>query len=155
MPPETPTDHPETTAGDRPGRDPSGRFLPGNPGRPRGSRHAALVALDAIGQEAAEDVLRAVVAAAKAGDMRAADILMRRYLPERKGRPVPFDMPEMRSSADAVQASAAVVAAVASGDLTPEEGQAVAAVMETHRRTLETVELERRLAVLERKSGGD
>jgi hypothetical protein len=37
-----------------------------------------LLALDAIGAESAEDVMRAVVAAAKNGDARAADPLLRR-----------------------------------------------------------------------------
>jgi hypothetical protein len=47
----------------------------GNPaGRPKGARHAALAALDAIGAQGAEAVLRAVVKAAREGDMRAADI---------------------------------------------------------------------------------
>ena len=59
---------PETTAAHR---DDAGRFVAGNPGRPRGSKHAALVALDAIGQDGAEDVLNAVIEAAKAGDIRA------------------------------------------------------------------------------------
>ena len=64
------------------GRDQGGRFAAGQSGnakgKPRGSRHVALVALDAIGAEGAEDVMRAVVDAARHGDMRAADLLLRR-----------------------------------------------------------------------------
>ena len=47
--------------------------------------------------------------------------------------------------------TAAIVEAVAGGDVTPEEGAAVAAVVETHRRAIETEDLERRLAALEAK----
>jgi len=133
-------------------RAPGGRFAPGNPGgpgRPKGARHAALAALDAIGAEAAEEVLRRVVEDAKAGDLRAAEILLRRLWPERKGRPVEVALPEVASAADLVPAHAAVVAAVALGELTPEEAQAICAVLESQRRAIETAELETRVAVLE------
>jgi hypothetical protein len=129
------------------------RFKPGqsgNPaGRPKGSRHAALKALDAIGEEAAADVLKRVVADAKGGDLRAAELLMRRLWPERKGRPITLDLPPMETPADLVKATAAIAAAVAEGEVTPEEGQAVAAIVETHRRAIETEDLERRLAAIE------
>ena len=144
------TPHSETTAEVRPDRDPAtGRFAQGNPGRPRGARHAVLVALDAIGAEAAADVLRRVVTDAQGGDMRAAELLLRRAWPERKGRPVAFDMPALNTAADSVVALGAIAAAVASGDLSPEEGHAVAAVVELHRKAVETAELERRIAALE------
>ena len=124
----------------------------GNPaGRPRGARHTALLALDAIGEAAAADVLRRVVEDAKGGDLRAAEILLRRLWPERKGRPIPLDLPALEAPADLVRATAAIVEAVAGGDVTPEEGAAVAAIVETHRRVVETEELERRLAALEAK----
>jgi hypothetical protein len=130
-----------------------GRFKPGqsgNPaGKPKGARHAALLALDAIGSESAAEVMRAVVDAAKAGDMRAADILLRRLWPERKGRPVPIDLPAMREAGDVVAALGAVAAAVAAGDASPEEGQAIAAIIEGQRRAIETADIERRLAALE------
>ena len=133
------------------------RFEPGqsgNPaGRPRGTRHRALVALDAIGAEGAEDVLRKVVEDAKGGDMRAAEILLRRVWPERKGRLVEFDLPPVVTVADAVQASAAIVAAVATGEITPDEAQAVASVVEIQRRAIETAELAERIAALEARAG--
>jgi hypothetical protein len=46
-----------------------------------------------------------------------------------------------------------VAQAVAGGDLSPEEGQAVGAIIEAQRRALETVELERRIAALEQAKG--
>jgi hypothetical protein len=139
----------KTAAGQR---TPGGRFAPGNlggPGRPKGARHAALVALDAIGAEAAEEVLRRVVEDAKGGDLRAAEVLLRRLWPERKGRAVEVALPEVASAADLVPALAAVVAAMARGELTPEEAQAVCVVLESQRRAIETAELEARVAALE------
>jgi hypothetical protein len=139
---------PETTGGKQ-----SGGWKPGqsgNPaGRPKGARHAALLALDAIGAGAAGEIMDAVVTAAKAGDMRAADILLRRLWPERKGRPVDIRLPPMKRPEDIATVLATVTAAMAAGDLSPEEAQQAAAVLETQRRAIETSDLERRLAALE------
>jgi len=122
----------------------------GNPsGRPAGARHATLLALDAIGAEGAEDVMRAVVAAACAGDIRAADILLRRLWPERKGRPVLLDLPAIETASDIAAALGSVTGAVAAGALSPDEGAALASILEVQRRAVETVELERRLVALE------
>jgi hypothetical protein len=140
----------ETAATGR--RGPGGRFGPGNPGgpgRPKGARHAALAALDAIGTAAAEDVLRAVVDSARGGDLRAAEVLLRRLWPERKGRPIEVALPPVASAADLVPALAAVVAAMGRGELTPEEAQAMCAVLEIQRKAIETAELEARVAALE------
>jgi Family of unknown function (DUF5681) len=135
------------------GRDQAGRFLAGrsgNPaGRPRGSRHEALEALDAIGAEAAKDVLLAVVEAARGGDIRAADILLRRLWPERKSRPIKVHLPAMETATDIGRALGAIVEAVSNGELTPDEGQAIAAMLEGQRRAIETMELERRVEALE------
>jgi hypothetical protein len=134
------------------GRAQAGRFAPGNPGgpgRPKGARHAALAALDMIGNAAAEAVLRTVVGAAKGGDLRAAEILLRRLWPERKGRPIEFELPAMASAADLVHALAAVAGAMGRGELTAEEAQAVASVLEAQRRAIETAGLEQRVAALE------
>jgi hypothetical protein len=111
-----------------------------------------LKALDAIGADGAADVMAAVVKAAKEGDMRAADILLRRLWPERKGRPVPVALPPITDAAATVGALAAITAAVGEGELSPEEGQAVAAILETQRRAIETAGLEARIAALETRS---
>jgi len=135
-----------------------GRFKPGqsgNPaGRPKGARHKALQALDAMGEEAAKEIMAAVVQSAKGGDMRAAEILLRRLWPERKGRPVTFDLPTIAAPADVVNGLASVAQAMAAGELTPDEASAVAAVLETQRRALETTDLEARIAALEAAQQG-
>ncbi len=131
-------------------------FLPGqsgNPaGKPKGARHAALKALDLIGEAGAAEVMASVVAAAKEGDMRAADLLLRRLWPERRGRPVPVALPPILDAAGLVGALAAITAAVAAGELSPEEGQAIASILETQRRAIETVELDQRITALEAQS---
>ena len=134
----------------------SKRFQPGqsgNPsGRPPGSRHAALLALDAIGAEVAKQVMESVVYAAQTGDMRAADILLRRLWPERKGRLVLFDIPPIETASDIAAALGMIPSAVAGGEATPEEGAAMTAILEAQRRAIETVELERRVTALEQRA---
>ena len=129
------------------------RFKPGqsgNPaGKPRGARNHTLLALDKIGAEGAEDVLRQAVTAAKGGDMRAAEMILSRVWPPRRGRPVALALPAVLTAADTVAALGALVGAVAAGELTTEEGAAVAGMLEMQRRAIETADLERRVAELE------
>ena len=140
------------------GRDHAGRFRPGrsgNPsGRPPGARHAALAALDAVGAEGAEAVLRAVVEAARGGDLRAAEILLRRLWPEPRGRPVALPLPALRTAAEVPAALAAVAGAMARGELTPAAAAAAAAVVEAQRRAADLAGLEARVAALEGRAGG-
>ena len=135
-----------------------GRFKPGesgNPkGRPAGSKNAALVALDALGTDAAQDLLQAVIEKAKDGDMQAARIILDRAWPIRKGRPISFVMPKVETAADTAKALGGVLEAVAGGLLSIEEGGGLAAILETQRKTLELTEIEERLTALERQQGG-
>jgi hypothetical protein len=70
-------------------------------------------------------------------------------LPPRKDRPVTVALPPIETAADALRASTALVAATASGDLTPGEASEISALVATHIKLLETVDLERRIAALE------
>jgi hypothetical protein len=100
----------------------------------------------------ASDVVRAVIAAARGGDMAAAKLVLERVIPARRGRPVALKLPSLETSADLVAALASITNAVASGELTPEEGQSVAAILEQQRRAIETIQLEQRIAALEARN---
>ena len=102
-----------------------------------------------MGEEGARDIMKAVITAAQNGDMRAAEIILRRLWPEGKGRPVRVEIPPIRSAADLPIAVGAVTEAVAAGDLTPDEAQSLATLLELQRRAIETAELEQRIAALE------
>jgi hypothetical protein len=130
-------------------RNPDGTFATGNPGKPPGSRHRVTQAVQALLEGEAETLTRKAVEMALAGDTTALRLCLERVAPQRKDPPVSFDLPPMQSVADAAQAAAAVLAAVADGDLSPSEGAHVMALVEAFRRTLETTDLERRLAALE------
>jgi hypothetical protein len=127
-------------------------FQPGNsggPGRPRGSRNAVNVKLDRIAGESAEAVVRKMVDAAAEGNLAAARLVLNRIWTAPKGRPVEFELPLVDNPEDAVRANAAVMQAMADGQLTAEEGAAFAAVIETQRRAIETLIVEKRLSRLE------
>lgn len=133
------------------GRDTSGRFTRGNPGRPRGARHKATQAALALLDGEAEALTRQAVLLALEGDTTALRLCLERIAPPRKDAPVQFDLPPMQSAVDAAKAASAVLAAVADGELTPTEGAHIMGLIETYRRTLEATELELRIKALEIK----
>lgn len=130
------------------------RWRPGQSGNPAGkrpgTRNRILAALDKIANGAAEEVLRTAVQAALAGDLRATQLILDRAWPVRKGRPVALSLPTMQAAADLPAALAALLGAVAAGELTPDEGQAVAGMLELHRKAIETADLDRRMTAIEK-----
>jgi hypothetical protein len=124
---------------------------PGGPGRPAGSRNKATLALDKIADDAGEDILNKMVEAAKDGDLRAAELVLQRIWPARKSRPIALTLPAIQSASDVVAAVGAVADAVGAGEITPDEGHAVASILEAKRRAIETVDLESRLSALEQE----
>jgi len=127
-----------------------GHDKPG-PGRPRGSRNRSTLLFDALGREDAEQLIRVVKDRAGQGDMRAASIVLARIWPHHRGQPVQLDLPTVETAADIVRAQAAVIAAMAQGEITPDEAAAVAGVLDAQRRAIETHDHERRLLALEEK----
>ena len=137
------------------GRNADGTFGPGNSGKPKGTRHRATQAVMALLDGEAEALTRRAVEMALSGDGAALRLCLERIAPPRKDAPVTFALPPMQSAQDAARAAAAVLAAVADGDLTPTEGAHIMGLVETYRRTLETSELESRLVALEEKNEKD
>ena len=112
----------------------AGAFKPGesgNPaGRPRGSRNRTTLAIEALLDGEAEALTRKAIEKALAGDTMALRICMDRIAPPRRDRPTPFDLPVLMEAADARDALAAVVRAVADGELTPAEAVTLAGLIE-------------------------
>ena len=59
--------------------------------------------------------------------------------------------PTIQSASDVITAVGAIADAVGAGEITPDEGQAVASILEAKRRAIETVDLEARLSALEQE----
>jgi hypothetical protein len=124
-------------------------FVEGNPGRPKGTRNKVTLAVEALIGDEAETITRKVIDLAKTGDLTAIRICIDRFAPARRDSPVAFELPKLSTAADAVKASAAIVEAVAIGELTPSEAAELAKVVDGFTRAVEAAELEQRLTKLE------
>ena len=129
-------------------------FKPGHSGNPsglqKGSRRRVSKLLDMIGDENSQAVLNAVIAKAIKGHTASADLVLRHAWPLRKGAPVKIDgMPRIATLADVNPALEKIVSAMCDAELSPDEAQAVAAVIEVQRKSLESVDLEIRVRALE------
>jgi hypothetical protein len=123
----------------------------GNPsGKPKGCRNATTILFDELLKDNARELVEKAIEMAKDGDGPALRLCIERLAPARKDRPVWFDLPEMKEAKDAVNASAAIVAAVANGDLTPMEASELGKLVDSYARTLQAVEFEERLSKLEK-----
>ena len=135
------------------GREQDGRFQKGhsgNPGgRPPGLRNATTVAMEELLGGEAEAIMRKAIEKAKAGDTTALRLCLERIAPVRRDRCVSFAFPPIATAADASQAAAALVAGVASGELTPAEAGELANLVGNVVRALEATEFEARLRRLE------
>jgi hypothetical protein len=128
----------------------------GNPaGRPRGARNRRTLALESIMEGESEVITRKVVEMAKGGHMTAIRLIIDRLAPVQKDRPVDFELPPLNTPADAVAASAAIVAAVAAGDLTPLEAAQLSKVVDAYVQALEAHVFEQQLAKLEMYDQGN
>ena len=123
----------------------------GNPsGKPKGCRNATTILFDELLKDNAKELIEKTIEMAKDGDGPALRLCIERLAPARKDRPVWLDLPEMNEARDAVTASAAIVAAVAAGDLTPSEAAELSKVIDSYARTLQAAEFEERLLKLEK-----
>ena len=117
----------------------------GNPsGKPQGTRARITQLAEKLLEDDRDDIIKAVVAAAKGGDPTAMRLCIERLIPVRKGR-----VPPVKMAADIAGAVGGLARAMAAGELTTDEASAAASVIEMHRRAIETTEIELRLQRLE------
>lgn len=139
----------ETTAGKQRGR-PFKTGQSGNPaGRPAGARHVTTRAVEALLEGEAESLTRKAIQMALSGDGTALRLCLDRIAPARRDAPVTLQLPAVRTAGDAVEASASLLAAVAAGEVTPDEAGRVMGLLTAHKAIVETGDLERRIAALE------
>ena len=131
------------------GRNTAGQFSTGNPGKPRGSRNKATLAIESLLQGQAEALTQTALTKALEGDSVALRLCMDRIAPPPKDAAVTFSMPTMSNALDAAEAAGSVLKAVSEGELTPIEATRVMGLIDSYRRTLELTEIEERLRALE------
>jgi hypothetical protein len=79
-------------------------------------------------------------------------LVLERIAPPRRGHPVRLKLPEISDAVSVMNAHAALLGDVASGKVTPEEAEPVSAMLGAHLKTIETVDIDRRLRDLESKT---
>jgi hypothetical protein len=124
----------------------------GNPaGRPRGARNKQTIAAEKLFAEDAEVLARVAIDLAKAGDIAALRLCLDRICAPHRNRPVPFDMPQLSVAADAVGAMSTLIEGIAGGELSAPEAAGLAKVIQGFTQTLNTADLDKRIAELERR----
>jgi hypothetical protein len=124
----------------------------GNPkGRPKGARNAATILAEQLLEGEAEALIRKLIAKAKRGDAAALRLCIDRIVPPRRERPVNLDLPQLASVHDACSAIAAIVSAVAKGELGTTEAADLMKIIEGFVRALEATDLQKRLLALEQR----
>ncbi|WP_238320091.1 DUF5681 domain-containing protein [Sphingobium sp. YBL2] len=127
--------------------------MSGNPaGKPAGARHKITRAIEALLDKDHEALTRKAIEKALEGDMVALRLCLDRLAPPRKDAPVSIALPAVRSAADAVEASAAILASVAAGEITPDEAGRVMALLTAHKSIVEAGDHEARIAALEARA---
>lgn len=123
---------------------------PGGPGRPKGSRSRLARVLDEAATADAAEVYGVVKSLALGGDLQACKEILSRAWPIPKGRAIEVDLGDIPGAPALPAIIAKILAAVAAGDLAPAEGQELAAVADTYRKSIELADIEARLAKLEK-----
>lgn len=133
------------------------KFKPGasgNPtGRPKGIKDRR-VALRDIFEAHADELAQTAIKLALSGDVAALRICIDRIIPPVREDRLQVALPDITDAAGCTEAQAAIMKAVASGELLPSQGEALAGLVEHRRRAIETTEIMKRLEALEAKGKG-
>ena len=124
----------------------------GNPaGKAPGTRHKVTLAVEALLDGQHEALTKKAIDLALTGDGPALRLCLDRIAPARKDSPISFALPPIATAADTVTASASLLAAVAGGEVTPDEAGRVMALLTAHKVLVEAGDLEARITALETK----
>jgi hypothetical protein len=110
------------------------------------------LAAEALLDGEAEALTRKAIEMALSGDGAALRLCLERIVPARRERPVRFKLPPLRTAGDASTAVAAIIAGVATAEITPSEAAELAKLLEAYLKAIEANEFDQRLRALEIKS---
>ena len=132
---------------------PRGRpFANGNPGRRPGSKNRTTLIAAALLDGEADELVRKGLELAKAGNVAMLKFLLGRILP--RERLIKLELPQMDFADDAVEALGCIMRAVSEGAISPSEGAALAALMNSHTAAIELADVAKRLDTLEAEIKG-
>ena len=125
-------------------------FKPGQSGNPAGraigSRNKQTLAVEALLFEHAEELVENLVERAKRGEPAAMRLAMDRILPTGRGRPLPIELPPVRSTADAQVAAGVIMDALKQGALSAREAVDLINVVGALTRLNGAIELTKKMA---------
>jgi hypothetical protein len=124
-------------------------FQKGNAGRRLGSRNRTTVVAEALLRNEEIELVRKAIEMAKAGDAQMLKFLLDRILP--KERSVRVDLPPIDHASDAVDAVGAIIEAVATGQIAPTEGSAIATLISMYARAVNDAKFDLRLDEIEKR----
>ncbi len=133
-------------------------FQPGNKagrGRPKGSRNKKTLFFQSLLNEYGEPLLMTCITKALEGDRHAIRLCVERLLAPRREGVVSLALPPVRTALDLDVVMRRLMRHIASGEVSPAQGEAVARVLENHRRILEAVDLQTRIEKLEQQANGN
>lgn len=143
----------------RPKQDRRGKFRPGESGNPAGRPKGAISKTNRLVREMleqrADEVISAILdRAAETGDPGIARLVLDRLAPAPKHAPrEPYALGSLDTVAACTDEMRRLAAAVAEGDIDEEHADAIAARVKDAVRLIESMEFERRIAVLEAALG--
>ena len=121
----------------------------GNPsGRPKGLKDKR-AALRELLQPHAAQLVKKAVALALAGDVQALRLCLERLIPPVKEASLRIALPKISDAPSCASAQAMLIAAVATGELLPGEGETLSGLVEHQRKAIETTDVMKRLEALE------
>ena len=137
-------------------RTPPAAWKPGESGNPRGKPKGAINKTTRLALELFEggikNIAEVVIKQAQDGDLTAARLVLDKLVPNARERAVELPgLPSTENPAGVAEAQAAILQAVASGDLTPGEAATLSGIVENRRKAIETRELELRIQALEER----
>jgi hypothetical protein len=133
-------------------RDAHGRFVPGHSGNPLGkkpgTRNRATVLHEALAEGEDIAAARIVIDKALAGDQVAARFVVGRLMPRPRprDREIELDLPEGGGASDVLAAFDVTLAAMARGEITPDEALTVTRVLDGKLRALKAAAREQKLS---------
>ena len=128
-------------------------FQPGNPGRPLGAKNRTTRLVEQLVDGEAEKIARKLIELATGGNVRCLEIALDRLAPKRSGRPIDFQLPEIKNPHDVVTAMAAA-SGVNDGSLTVEEASHLSRVLDGYANAITTFDLVARVEALEAAKKG-
>ena len=118
-------------------------------GKRKGTRNAATLAAEALLDGETLALTRKVVAMAHKDNMVALRLVIGRFLPPRRERPLQFEVPPLKTAADAMSALARIAEGVGQGQLSDNEARTLIGLVHTFLEGLAQVENHSRLTALD------